>query len=257
MLDLKIAMIQMSIAWEDPKANRQELDTILGSLKKPVNLVVLPEMFTTGFSMKAKALAESPNGTTIGWMERWATNLNAVVTGSLIIKDKGRYYNRLIWMPPSGVVQYYDKMHLFSFADEDKNFDCGTERKVFVHEQWRISPQICYDLRFPEGSRNTIDYDLLLYVANWPEQRIDAWSTLLKARAIENVSFTLGVNRVGQDKMGNNYNGQSAAYDYKGQPLFKPDARPNVFEFNISKPDLLSFRNKFPALDDQKSDLLG
>jgi len=252
MLDLKITLVQFSIAWEDAKANRAELDDLFKGLSSPTDLIILPEMFTTGFTMNTQEQAESMNGITIGWMERWASKLNAVITGSLIIKDNGKYYNRLIWMPPSGVVEYYDKIHLFSFADEDRHFTAGTERKIFTHEQWRICPQICYDLRFPESARNNIDYDVLLYVANWPKVRVDAWSSLLRARAIENVAYTVGVNRVGQDGIEKAYNGQSTLIDYRGNELIEPEDGPQIHQFTLQKPDLLAFRTKFPALKDQK-----
>lgn len=256
MLDLNITLLQIALAWEDPQTNRREIESLFKEIKEPTHLVILPEMFSTGFTMNTSDNAESMNGKTIGWMEIWASKLNAVITGSLIIKENGQFYNRLIWMPPSGVVQYYDKIHLFSFAEEDKHFSPGSERKIFIHEGWRICPQICYDLRFPETARNTDDYDLLLYVANWPEVRIDAWSSLLKARAIENLCYTAGVNRVGKDAAGIIYNGQSAILNYKGEHLIEGENRPNIFQTSLSKENLMAFRQKFPALKDQNKSFL-
>jgi len=252
MLDINITLVQFSMAWEDPKSNREKLSEIFTGISSPTDLIVLPEMFSTGFTMNTKDNAEKMSGETIGWMERWASKLNAVITGSLIIAENGNYYNRMIWMPPSGVAEYYDKIHLFSFGDEDKHFTAGTERKIFTHEQWRICPQICYDLRFPESARNNMDYDILLYVANWPQVRIDAWKSLLRARAIENIAYTVGVNRIGEDGTGKEYNGQSALIDYRGNYLLEAEDSAKIQQIKLQRADLLSFRTKFPALKDQK-----
>jgi len=256
MLDLNITLLQISIAWEDPKANRENIEDLLKKIESPTNVIILPEMFTSGFTINTEENAESMSGRTLGWMERMASKMNAVITGSIIIKEDGHFYNRLIWMPPSGQPDYYDKVHLFSLSNEDSHFKSGTERKIFIHEQWRFCPQICYDLRFPENSRNNNDYDVLFYSANWPEVRIEAWNSLLKARAIENLCYTAGINRVGTDPNGHNYTGQSAILDFMGNHLFTPDSRPNIFQQQLSKGDLLAFRRKFPALEDQKGDRL-
>lgn len=252
MLDLKITLIQYDVLWEKPKANRESLENIFKDISEPTNLILLPEMFNTGFTMNVKDTAEGMNGKTVGWMERWASKMNAVLAGSIIIKDKDKYYNRLVWMPPSGVAQYYDKLHLFTYGEEEKHFEAGNERKIFTHEQWRVCPQICYDLRFPEAARNDNNYDLLIYVASWPEARIDAWTSLLKARSIENLCFTAGVNRIGTDGTGKHYTGQSALIDYKGNYLIKPEDGARAVHTTLKKEELLAFRSKFPALDDQK-----
>lgn len=251
MQNLKVSFIQSDLVWEDPKANRKKLGTLISKEIGKTDLIVLPEMFSTGFSMNAKKLAEPSAGTTEKWMATWAAKKNAVVTGSIITKVGKNYFNRLVWMPPTGVPKYYNKRHLFSFAKEDKTYTQGSERLITKLKGWRVCPLICYDLRFPVWARNTNDYDLLLYVANWPKVRIDAWNQLLIARSIENLCYTIGVNRIGRDKKSIDYNGNSAIIDFKGQPLVRIADSPIAYTMELNKQALYDFRAKFPALNDK------
>ena len=221
MQDLSVTLIQADLHWQNPTANLAMLEEKIWEIVDKTDLIILPEMFTTGFTMEAPAYAEPMNFTTMKWMKQQAAQTGAVVTGSCIIKEKGHYFNRLLWVEPNGEVDTYDKRHLFRMAKEDETFTMGQTRIVKEWKGWRICPLICYDLRFPVWSRNEqledgMDYDLLLYVANWPAARISAWDTLLQARAIENLSYVVGVNRVGEDENGKTYNGHSLIVDQKG-----------------------------------------
>jgi predicted amidohydrolase len=223
------------------------------SLPEPTDLIVLPEMFTTGFTMEAAAVAEPMNLTTFRWLKQMAAQTGAVVTGSYVVKENGRYLNRLIWMQPDGQFDVYDKRHLFRMAHEDKTYSAGTARLVKEWKGWRICPLICYDLRFPVWSRNKqagsteFAYDLLLYVANWPAARRNTWNTLLQARAIENLSYVVGVNRVGDDPKGNHYTGDSAVVDFRGDVLFRETDKEVVHQQTLSLESLTEFRASFPA----------
>ena len=213
---MHITLLQTALHWQNPVANRAMLEETLFTLPEPTDLIVLPEMFTTGFTMNAAALAEPMNLTTFKWLKQMARQTNAAITGSYVVQENGQFYNRLIWMEPDGQFAHYDKRHLFRMADEEKTYTAGTLRLIRTWRGWRICPLICYDLRFPVWSRSRqiaphqLDYDLLLYVANWPAPRQLAWDTLLQARAIENLSYVAGVNRVGQDGNQHTYLGGSA-----------------------------------------------
>lgn len=216
---LCVALIQFEIFWENIDANLQQLSTKINAISNKVDLILLPEMFTTGFTMNAQNLAEKMNGKTVRWMQKVASEKQAVVSGSIIISENDTFYNRLLFVHPLGKVDSYDKRHTFTLAKEHEVFSKGKENKIFEVNGWKICPQVCYDLRFPVWSRNVENYDVLFYVASWPEKRISAWDTLLKARAIENMSYTLGVNRIGKDNNNFNYVGHSVAYDFLGNLL--------------------------------------
>ncbi|HBK70487.1 MAG TPA: amidohydrolase, partial [Flavobacteriaceae bacterium] len=209
---LKITIIQSELVWENSAQNRQVFLEKIKSISEVVDLIILPEMFTTGFTMNPEKVAETMDGETIHWLKYLAKEKNTAITGSLIIKEGNKYYNRLVFVHPTGEIKTYDKRHTFTLAGEDKIYTAGNKKLIVAYKGWKICPMICYDLRFPVWSRNTDDYNLLIYVANWPKPRITAWSTLLKARAIENMSYVVGVNRIGADDNGHEYSGNSAAY---------------------------------------------
>ncbi len=248
---LKLALVQANLVWENAELNRQKMEQLLTGLSSDVDIVVLPEMFTTGFSMSPGRLAEPMDGLSVTWMRNLAAKLQAVVTGSLIIEDGGQFYNRLIWMKPDGQFQHYDKRHLFTLAGEEKVYTAGQEQLLIQHQGWTIMPLICYDLRFPVWSRNQFQYDLLLYVANFPDKRGLAWRTLLQARAIENQSYTIGLNRVGLDGNGIYYAGDSTLVSYDGSILAHLPAREWVQEVEIYKEPQERFRSKLAFLPDQ------
>ncbi len=249
---LNIAMIQANLHWEDAEANRELFSEEISKVSDEVELIVLPEMFTTGFSMNAEKLAEETEAETLNWMQKIAKSKSSAITGSVIITENGNYYNRLYFVFPDGSYKLYDKRHTFTLAKEDQTYTAGTERLIVDYKGWKICPLICYDLRFPVWARNTVDYDLLIYVANWPEKRVNAWDALLKARAIENMSYCIGLNRTGEDGDGYVYNGHSAAYDPLGKELTKLD-RSDAFttEFSIDKTSLNEIRNKLKFLQDR------
>src|SRR5690606_35891756 len=192
---LQIALIQTHLVWENPTQNRELLSEKLKTLSEPVDIIVLPEMFTTGFSMHAAKLAETMQGDTVQWMQSIAKQQQVAITGSLIIKEDNQFYNRLLFVHPDGNIETYDKRHTFTLAGEDKVYASGTEKKIIHYKGWKLCPLVCYDLRFPVWARNVEAYDVLIYVANWPHVRVHAWDTLLKARAIENMAYCVGVNR--------------------------------------------------------------
>ncbi len=246
---MHITLIQPNLYWHDPVANRAMLEEHIFSLPAPTDLIVLPEMFTTGFTMDAPAVAEPMNLTTFRWLRQMAAQTGAVVTGSYVVQTgAGQFFNRLIWMEPDGTFDTYDKRHLFRMAGEDHVYSAGTRRLIKEWKGWRICPLICYDLRFPVWSRNqNLEFDLLLYVANWPAVRRNAWNTLLQARAIENLSYVAGVNRVGEDGNQHYYAGESAIIDFKGDVLFRQADVEIVHQHTLSLDDLRAFRAKFPA----------
>jgi predicted amidohydrolase len=251
---LSITFIQTELYWQDIPANLAMFEEKIWKIDDDTDVIVLPEMFNTGFSMDAKQLAEPVNFKTFKWMKQMASQKQACITGSYIVKDEGKYYNRLYWVDPEGNVYYYDKRHLFRMGDEHLTYAPGMERVIIRSGEWRIMPLICYDLRFPVWSRNTKDrdteqpvYDLLIYVANWPAPRTDVWNTLLKARAVENQCYCLGVNRIGRDGMSVDYNGHSACYDFKGQPLITPADVDLIERVDLDLQALKEFRLKFPA----------
>lgn len=246
MKNLKLALIQSDIHWHEVNANLATYEEKIWQIKDPVDVIVLPEMFQTGFTMET-SLAEPMNLSTFKWMKQMATQKQAVVTGSYIVKEAEKTFNRLLWMQPNGEYNTYDKAHLFRMSTEDQYFDEGEHRLIVEWRGWKICPMICYDLRFPVWSRNTnLDYDLLLYVANWPAVRISAWDALLKARAIENLSYCIGLNRVGEDGKQIAYNGHSATYGPKGDQLVYSD-KEEVLMVELNAPELLRYREKFPA----------
>lgn len=253
-LTLQIALVQTDLFWESPKENCNQLTVQLAELPNTVDLIVLPEMFTTGFSMEPTKLYETMDGPTVKWMQELAKQKAAAVMGSLIIKDQEQFFNRLLFVEPTGAITSYDKKHGFSLAGEDKVYAPGVTRQLVLYKGWRICPLICYDLRFPVWARNTVDYDLLIYVANWPVLRINAWNTLLKARAIENMSYCVGVNRIGVDANGYEYSGNSIAIDYLGTPLTEVcEHKAAVLITTLLKEPMIATRQKLGFLNDRDS----
>lgn len=249
---MKIALIQAPLIWENPKANRNYFEEKINSIQE-ADLIVLPEMFTTGFTMNPYTVAETMEGETLSWLKHWAKKIEAAITGSLIIIENDNYYNRLVFVFPSGEVQYYDKRHLFSLAGEEKIYTPGQQKLIVEYKGWKICPLICYDLRFPVFSRNVENYDLLLYVANWPKLRINAWDILLKARSVENMCYTVGVNRIGRDESNHEYVGHSQAIDFLGNTLLEPQESEGVFIVDFDKNQMLEIRKKLAFLDDRDS----
>lgn len=255
MKDLTISCIQTGLVWEDKNANLREMEGWLRQVPQAAQVVILPEMFSTGFSMNAEVLAEDMEGDTLRWMEQQASRYKKIITGSLIIKEDGRYFNRLIWMQPDGRSYYYDKRHLFGFAGEDKQYSAGRDRTVVQVNGWKINLQVCYDLRFPVWARQSRpdaspSYDVLLYVANWPERRILAWDTLLKARAIENQCYVIGVNRVGNDANEVYHNGSSSIVDPWGELLWNLKDDAGIHTEVLKWTPLQEAREKLPFLKD-------
>jgi predicted amidohydrolase len=217
--DLKITLVQSELVWENAAANRELFLKKFQTIEAETDLIILPEMFTTGFSMNAAKLAEPNDGETLQWMIHESRKYNAAITGSVIIKEENNFYNRLFFVLPDGNYEKYDKKHTFTLAKENETYTAGKEKLIVNYKGWKICPLICYDLRFPVWARNTEDYDVLIYVANWPKVRTVAWDTLLRARAIENMSYCVGVNRVGFDGNDHEYVGHSAVYDVLGQQI--------------------------------------
>lgn len=246
---LRVTLIQSDIVWEQPAVNRENYNKLLKEVGQ-TDLIVFPEMFTTGFSMQPVRLKETMDGKTVQWMKRVALEKKAAVTGTLIIEEEGKYYNRCLWISPGGSIKHYDKRHLFTMAGEHQHYTAGQERFIIEHMGWRFCPLICYDLRFPVWSRNNENYDVLLYMTNWPAARHHVWKNLLVARAIENQSYCIGVNRVGTDGSGKNYRGDSALIDPKGFATFLGPAG-KVETFKISYSELQHFRQVFPVLNDR------
>lgn len=252
MQDLKITIIQSDLAWED-KVRNTALFSKLIETSGYTDIVILPEMFSTGFSMQASKLAETMDGQTMQWMKATAAEMNVIISGSFIVEENDKYYNRLIWMRPDGTYDFYNKRHLFSLAGENEIFTQGTERLIVEHKGWKICPLICYDLRFPVWSRNQDNYDLLLYIASWPERRMNAWTQLLTARAIENQCYVAGVNRIGSD--GNNiyHSGNSLLIDPMGKTLWEMIHDRAVYTATLSSDFLHEVREKLPFLNDRDS----
>lgn len=249
--ELKIAMVQKDIVWHDTQQNRMQLDVLFEEMEV-VDLIVLPEMFSTGFSMLPKPVAETMQGATVAWMQQTAQQQNAAVVGSLVIEEDGLFYNRLLFVTPEETIACYDKRHAFALAGEHEAYTSGSEKLLVTFRGWKICPLICYDLRFPVWSRNTEQYDVLLYVANWPRPRIQAWKVLLKARAIENMSYCIGVNRVGVDANKHVYSGNSMALDYAGNEMTPMCVyKERILVASLQKDTLETFRRKLPFLEDQ------
>jgi len=251
---LKITTFQAYLFWENIEKNLQNLGLRLSSIREKTDLIVLPEMFSTGFSMNPEKFAEEMNGKTMKWMLEQAKKFHSVVTGSMIIKEDHKYYNRLIWMRPDGTFEYYDKRHLFGLSDEDQHYTAG-KKKLFVElNGWKICPMICYDLRFPVWLRNVNEeYDMLLIVANWPERRSLHWRTLIPARAIENQAFVVAVNRVGHDGNEIYHSGDSMCIDPLGKVVYYKPNDEDLYTFSINKEDLTHARTAFPFLKDADS----
>ncbi|MCF2489738.1 amidohydrolase [Dyadobacter sp. CY347] len=248
---LSVALIQTDLFWENTTANLATLEEKIATLSGPADIIVLPEMFNSGFTMNTAA-AEPMNFTTTRWMKQMAAQTKALIIGSFAVKEEGKYYNRLMCVDPDGSHVFNDKKHLFSFGNEHLTYTSGQSRLIINHKGWKICPLVCYDLRFPVWSRNvaTDPYDILIYVANWPAKRAHAWNTLLKARAIENQSYVVGVNRVGSDANGLTYQGDSVALDYLGEPLSMLANAETEKIVSFNKADLFAYRVAFPALDD-------
>lgn len=246
---LTIAIIQTHLHWENPQANRAALQSKIESLQNTANLIILPEMFTTGFTMNAAPFAESMDGETILWMKTLAQKMNAAITGSIIIKEEDKFFNRLLFVEPNGAVNHYNKRHTFTLAGENRVYEKGLKKIIINYLGWKICPQICYDLRFPVWSRNTEGYDFLYYVANWPKPRINAWDTLLQARAIENMSYCAGVNRIGIDGYGHEYTGNSAVYNMLGIPMATAKDE-DVLTVTLDKEQLIHYRERLRFLED-------
>ncbi|HUZ57449.1 MAG TPA: amidohydrolase [Hanamia sp.] len=261
MSSLIITLIQTNLHWEDKKANLEMLQQKIESIKEKTEVVILPEMFSTGFSMKPETLAETMDGKTVQWMRKMAAEKKVIITGSLIIQEDGKYYNRLIWMLPNGEYGIYDKRHLFAFSDEHSHYSPGNKKLIASVKGWKINLQICYDLRFPVWTRqppgkDENKYDLLINVANWPDKRSVAWKTLLRARAIENQCFVIGVNRVGEDDNKIFYNGDGSIIDPLGEIIYQKNMDEDIFTCTLQKEKVSEVRNQFPFLRDADSFLI-
>jgi len=253
MVDLKITFIQSNLHWENIDKNLEMFSQKISSINEKTDLIILPEMFSTGFTMNAKSYAEEMNGKTVEWMRSKAKEKNCVVTGSVIINDGGKFYNRLIWMKPDGTFLLYDKHHLFPLAEEQKAYSAGNKKIITEINGWKICPLVCFDLRFPVWSRRrkSENYDLLIYSANWPDRRIHAWKQLLIARAIENQSYVAGVNRIGNDGNGVEHSGYSVVIDFKGEQISTTKPSEEKTEtVSLNMQSLLDFRKTFPFAED-------
>jgi len=253
---LNIAIIQANLVWENPEQNRLHFQKIIKDINDSVDIVVLPEMFTTGFTMHPKRLAETMQGKTIKWLVKLASEIDAAICGSLIINDNHKYYNRFVFVEPNGTIKTYDKRHTFTLAGEHKVYSAGYKKVVLEYKGWRICPLVCYDLRFPVWARNTEDYDVLIYVANWPKPRINAWDALLKARAIENMSYCVGVNRVGKDVNNHHYTGHSVVYNGLGEAKSDINEDEHVEIVELNRNHLTSIRTKLKFLEDKDDFIL-
>ena len=255
MSTLTISTIQTNLLWEEKQANLRLLEEKINTLQEKTEIVVLPEMFSTGFSMNAEQLAETMDGETINWMKRISSEHRIILTGSIMIREDDKYFNRLIWMLPNGEYGYYDKRHLFAFGEEDQHYSAGNKRLIASVKGWKINLLICYDLRFPVWARQQTkedgqEFDVLIYVANWPERRSHAWKTLLCARAIENQCYVVGVNRVGSDANNIYYSGNSLVIDPLGQVLYHMADEEDVNTITLSKEKLDEVRERFPFWKD-------
>ncbi len=247
-MELKAALCQMDITWGDKKSNTARAEKFV--LSTDADIVILPEMFSTGFDMDPARVAETMEGETVSRLKAVALNSGKAIMCSIIIREEGNYFNRLLFIRPGREIQHYDKRHLFSFSGEDKNFSRGQERLIIEYKGFRILPLICYDLRFPVWSRGSNEFDLIVYIASWPSTRIRVWDTLLKARAIENQCYVIGVNRVGQDPT-SLYDGHSCVINYYGEIIATSnEGKEEILEVAVDLGPLLIFRGKFPAWRD-------
>ena len=250
--ELKVVLIQADLVWENPKQNRLNFSKKIDAISQDIDVIVLPEMFTTGFTTNASKVSETMTGKTVVWMQNIATQKNTAIVGSVIIEENNKFYNRLLFVEPSGEIHTYNKRHTFTLADEDKIYASGDKKLIVDYKGWKICPLICYDLRFPVWARNVENYDVLLYVANWPTPRVSAWDALLKARAIENMSYCIGVNRVGVDGFSIPYSGHSSIYDILGNliALLKSNVE-DVLIVTLEKKHIKAYRDKLKFLDDR------
>lgn len=248
---MKTALIQSELSWENPNENKALLQEKINAISHYVDLIVLPEMFTSGFTMNPKNVAQTMQGDAISWLKETAKSKDCAITGSLVIEENGNYFNRLVFVFPTGEIQTYDKRHLFTLAGEDKVYTAGKDKLIVEYKGFKICPLICYDLRFPVFARNVEDYDVLIYVANWPKPRVNAWDILLKARAVENMSYVIGVNRVGTDNNNLEYVGHSQAIDFLGNYLQEPQEIEGVFIVELDKNEMLETRKKLNFLNDR------
>jgi omega-amidase len=261
MQDLRLTLVQPTLAWHEIEENLAHFSSLFESADLETDVIVLPEMFTTGFTMESSKVAEQMNGRTHTWMQEQALRHNAVICGSIVIEDEGNYYNRFLWVEPGGQTVFYNKRHLFRMADENKFYAQGTELITINYKGWKLRPLVCYDLRFPVWARNSVKddefaYDILIYVANWPQVRVSVWSTLLHARALENYAYCIGVNRVGEDEKGINYNGQSMAFNPKGNKLCNLENVEIMQTVKLNYDTLDKYRKQFPVfLDADNFDL--
>jgi len=254
MQHLKIALIQADLVWQNAEQNRTHFFEKIKEIDKEVNLIVLPEMFTTGFSMQPQNNAEYMVGNTVKWMQKIALGNNTAICGSIIISENNKFYNRFIFVHPDGKIEYYNKRHLFTLAGEHTAYTQGEEKVIIHYKDFKICPLICYDLRFPVWARNVENYDVLIYVANWPKPRISAWDTLLKARAIENMCYTIGVNRIGIDANNLEYNGHTAAYNCLGEQVAKTlENKKDIAVVTLEKNHISEIRTKLNFLSDKDS----
>jgi len=248
---MKIALIQSDLYWEDPSENRKNFESKINQIDSEVNLIVLPEMFSTGFTMNASEVAETMQGETVLWMQHVAKQRKCALTGSLIITENNQFYNRMLFVFPSGEIRHYDKRHLFSLAGEDRTYTSGKEKVIVEYLGWKICLQVCYDLRFPVFVRNIENYDLILYIANWPKVRTNAWDILLKARAVENLSYVVGVNRIGLDANNYEHIGHSQVVDFSGNYILEPQETETTFIVELDKNVMLETRKKLDFLNDK------
>jgi omega-amidase len=250
---MKIAIIQCPLFWENPTENRNFIKNEINAIEEPVDLIVLPEMFTSGFTMNPELVAETMTGQTFELLKELAKTKDCAITGSLAITENSNYYNRMVFVFPNGTVEYYDKKHLFSLAGEHNKYTAGQTKKIITFRNVKICLQICYDLRFPVFSRNQENYDLLVYSANWPKTRINAWNILLRARAIENMCFTIGVNRTGTDNNNLEYPGQSQIIDFLGNYIIEPNSTNGTFIASLNTDKMKKTRKILPFLNDKDS----
>ncbi len=252
---MKVTLVQSSLHWQDISSNLNHFEKLLDSDRTKTDLIVLPEMFNTGFTMQPEKYAEAAEGSSFQWMKKQAHTRECIITGSMAVSDGNSYFNRLYWVAPNGKFLFYDKRHLFRMGGEHEHYNYGTQKLITTFKDWRICPMVCYDLRFPVWSRNRFDkknssyeYDVLIYIANWPAARAMAWKQLLIARAIENQCYVIGVNRIGEDGNGVAHSGDSMVIDAKGDVLYASDAdQEELFTILLDKRSLDDFRTKFPA----------
>lgn len=250
-MDIKISGLQYDIAWEDKERNISKIEMLLKSLPAKTNIILLPEMFSTGFSMNATKLSETMQGDTVRWMKQLSVAFDAVIAGSLIISENNIFRNRFIWIDPDGHISFYDKRHSFGMALEDQFYTRGNKREIFTYKDWNFMPGICYDLRFPVWLKNDLNYHVLLNVANWPSSRAKHWNAFLLSRAIENQAYVVGINRIGQDAENRHYCGDSSVIDFDGNILSKLGEIEGIVSSILSYEKQQNYRNRYPFLKDQ------